>query len=77
MASDAVKRKKRKRKSQECVCVFGTVQHPCPLKAVFTIFLLGATLISKNYLKRKKVLVERGRAPVKWWSKEIRMVVSD
>lgn len=74
MASDAVNRKKRKKKGWEWV--FGTVLNPCPLKTVFTIYLLGTTLISENYLKRKKVLVER-RAPVKWWIKETLIVVSD
>lgn len=47
------------------------------IKAVYTIFLLGTALISKNNLKRKEVLVERERAPVRWWFKEILIVVSD
>lgn len=44
---------------------FGNWTASLSIKAVFNIFLLGTALFSKNYPK-KKILVEGGRASVKW-----------
>lgn len=61
MASDAVNQKKKK---QVRIGVgFWNCSASLSIKAVFTIFLLGTALISKNNLKRKEVLVERGISP--------------
>lgn len=73
MTSDAVNRKKGKKARSRFLELFYILS----IKTVFTIFLLGTALIIKNYLKRKKVLVEGRRAPFKWWLKEILIVVSD
>lgn len=66
MASDAVNHKERHRKKKEKKKKtrngFWNCTATVSIKAVFTIFLLGTALFSKNNLKRKNVLVERGNS---------------
>lgn len=54
---------KKKEKEKRLGVVFWNCTTSMSIKAVFTIFVLGTALISKNNLKRKEVLVERGSSP--------------